>query len=399
MRVIFIIPLVFALPRLVPAQAIFGGSELDPLLKIEDRVVLESGELRKDLPCTVTPRKTELDFDLAFQAGYDVSVPMRELEGGGDRLTVLFRVVPKHQEASPVYFSQKILVPRLAEKTAGDAGVTGVFELGEGSYHVDWLMRDGRGRFCATQWDIDATLQPKDRQMELALPSGAIRAPEQDPFADEPPVSRAQTAPGLNVKILVNFAPQNPNSAALEAPDRDALVSILRGIARNPQVGKFSLTAFNLKQETVLFREESVERIDFPALGQAVQKLKLGTVDASRLARKHADTDFLASLVTTEAAGTPRPDALVFVGPKVLLDADVPQQDLEKVGTLDYPVFYMNYELDPRVFPWKDTIGHVVKFFKGREFTISGPRDLWNAIAEMVSRVSRTRPVQSVAAN
>src|SRR5690349_1165320 len=36
-----------------------------------DVAILESGDARKDLPCTVTPRKADLGFDLRFHAGYD----------------------------------------------------------------------------------------------------------------------------------------------------------------------------------------------------------------------------------------------------------------------------------------------------------------------------------------
>jgi hypothetical protein len=31
----------------------------------------------------------------------------------------------------------------------------------------------------------------------------------------------------------------------------------------------------------------------------------------------------------------------------------------------------------------------MVKFFKGREYTITGPRDLWNAVTEMVTRIAK----------
>ena len=49
-------------------------------------------------------------------------------------------------------------------------------------------------------------------------------------------------------------------------------------------------------EQRVLYRQQSSERIDFPALGQALQSIKLGTVDLKRLAQKHGDTDFLTDL-------------------------------------------------------------------------------------------------------
>jgi hypothetical protein len=51
----------------------------------------------------------------------------------------------------------------------------------------------------------------------------------------------------------------------------------------------------------------------------------------------------------------------------------------------------MNYNLSPQTVPWRDSIGTAVKFFKGQEFTISKPRDLWYAVTEMVARVVKLR--------
>ena len=57
------------------------------------------------------------------------------------------------------------------------------------------------------------------------------------------------------------------------------------------------------------------------------------------------------------------------------------------MGPVDYPVFYMNYNVNPQAGPWRDTIGNVVRFFRGTEYTITRPRDLWFAVSEMVTRM------------
>src|ERR1700734_2129579 len=59
-----------------------------------DLAVLEQDEQRKDLPCTVTPSKPALGFDLKFHAGYQVSVPLKELAGRENALSIVFRVAP-----------------------------------------------------------------------------------------------------------------------------------------------------------------------------------------------------------------------------------------------------------------------------------------------------------------
>ena len=206
-------------------------------------------------------------------------------------------------------------------------------------------------------------------------------------------MARESTEPPLNVKVLVNFAPQNSLSPAFQPLDTSALVSILRTISRDPRIGKFSIVAFNMQKEKVIYRQDDASRIDFPALGLALQTLSLGTVNLQQLGDKHGDTEFLTDLVRKEMAPRPgdHPDALIFAGPKTLLDANPSDEALKDTGDVDFPVFYMNYNLNPQAVPWRDAISHTVRFFRGYEYTISRPRDLWFAVSEMVSKIVKSR--------
>src|SRR6266702_3566436 len=69
-----------------------GGNALH--MMNTDLAVLEAQDVRKDLPCNVTPSKPVLGFDLRFHAGYDVNVPLKELAGSDNLLTMVFRVTP-----------------------------------------------------------------------------------------------------------------------------------------------------------------------------------------------------------------------------------------------------------------------------------------------------------------
>lgn len=355
-----------------------------------DSAVLEVKEPREDLPCTVTPSKALLGFDLRFHAGYEVSIPLRELAGSENLLTVIFRITPQGKDTTS-YFTQRIRVPSIEEDAKGEAYLYGSFDLGEGQYHVDWLMRDRAERVCSFYWEVEASLASKDRDINVALPPATVGATDYEQFKEEPPVERAQGEPPLNVKVLINFAPQNSRSAVLQPLDTNALVSILRSISREPRIGKFSIVAFNLQEQRVVYRQENKDRIDFPTLGEALETLNLGTIDLKRLGQKNGETHFLADLIRREATGEDRPDALIFAGPKVMLSANVAGDDLREVGELEYPVFYMNYNLSPHSNPWRDAIGAAVRFFKGTEYTISRPRDLWFAVTEMVSRIVKSK--------
>jgi len=356
-----------------------------------DSAILETQEPRKDLPCTATPVKPALGFDLKFHAGYEVSIPLKELAGDQNLLTMIYRVTPDIHKDEPVYMSQRVNVPSIEENAKGDAYLQGSLDLGEGKYHVDWLMRDRTERVCSAYWDIDASLAPKDKQVALEIRPGEVRATDTEPFKDEPPVERGQPGGPLNVKVIVNFAPQDSGSATLQPLDMNALISILRNIAREPQIGKFSIVAFNLQKQRVVYRQENSSQIDFPALGEALSSLKLGTVDVKKLSQKRGETEFLADLISREMKSQDHPDAVIFAGPKAMLDDGVPQESLKQVGDLEFPVFYMNYNLNPQAAPWRDAIGNAVKYFKGFEYTISKPRDLWFAWGEIMSRIVKLR--------
>jgi hypothetical protein len=382
------------LPQCVRGQDLVRSHEPGaPITMLpSDMAILEANINRKDLPCNVTPRKADLGFDLRFHTGYDVTIPLQDLEGGDDLLSIVFRVFQDSDRFHPHFFYQHIRVPALEEDAKGRADLDGGFDLGEGSYHVDWLMRDRAERICSSSWDVEAALPVRDRQMSLFLPAGSIDESLLEPFVDDPTLHRAASnSDPINIKVLVNFAPQNKDSAKLQPTDTTALVSILKAIDRDSRIQHVSLVAFNLQEQRVLYRQSQAEHIDFVALGKAIQEVKPGIVDLNRLAQKHGDMEFLASLMEQELGPQPLSDAVIFAGPKALLDADVPQDDLRRIGDIECPLFYMNYNLSPQATPWRDSISHAVHFFKGIEYTISKPRDLWFATNEMVDRIVHSK--------
>jgi hypothetical protein len=354
-----------------------------------DLAVLEAQEVRKDLACTVDPVKPALGFDLRFHGGYEINLPLHDVAGNENLLSVLVRVTSEGRKDDPIYFVQRINVPKLPDDAKGDAVLGGLFDLGEGKYHVDLLMKDRSERVCSFYWDAEAALADRDKDIQPAIAAGAVERAEYEQFNEEPPVERAPGKP-LNIKILVNFAPQNSSLSSLRPIDTLALVTVLRRLSREPQFGKFSVVAFNVQEQRVLYRQASQERIDFPALGRAIQSVEPGKVDLKQLSQKHGEVSFLADLIKKEIAND-HPDAVIFAGPKVLLDDSVPEEELKPLATdVTYPVFYMNYNLNPQAVPWKDAIGKAIRPFRGIEFSISRPRDLWFAVSEVVSRIVKS---------
>ena len=374
----------------MPAQTLLSSGGGPVHLVGSDLAVLEAQDVRKEINCTVTPQKPTLGFDLRYHAGFSVTVPLKELAGDENSLTILFRVTSQSPSAQPVYFIQRYTVPSIVEDAGGDALLQGSLDLGEGKYHVDWMMRDRLQEVCSSYWDMEAALAAKDRDIKLDISAGAIEAAHIEQFTEEPPVARVLDKTPLKIKVLANFAPQNSGASTMRPQDTSALVSILRQLDREPQFGKYSLVAFNIQEQRVFYRQDSEGSIDFPALGEAVSTVKLGIVDAAKLQHKHGDTEFLTELIQKEMSGDDHPDALIFAGPKVMLDASVPEEALKPLTDVDYPIFYMNYTLNPQETPWRDSIGRAIRLFRGTEFTITRPRDLWFSISDMISRIVKS---------
>ncbi len=380
------------------AQSLLNGPGGAPNLPATDLAVLEARESRRDLPCVVTPQKPSLGFDLRFHSGFDISIPLKELAGLEDTLTILFRVAPAPELDSPVYFVKQIHVPPIEDDARGNALLEGSFDLGEGKYHVDWLMKDRAERVCSSFWDSEAELGPKDKGVAVALEPDEIAPTDEEPFEAEPFSPRRPSGNGLNLKVLVNFAPQKAQAATLQDSDISALVSLLRVMQRDARVVKFSVVAFNSEEQKILYRQEDAAQIDFPAIGEAVRSLHLGRVDIARLAQKNSDVEFLSNLLVQEIEAPEKPDALVIIAPKTLVEEPIPAEKLKTSQEPDFPVFYLNYNLTPTVTPWRDAISAAVRFFKGQEYTISKPRDLWFAVTELVGKVVRSKAEKQGAA-
>ena len=60
-------------------------------------------------------------------------------------------------------------VPAIEEDAKGDAYFQGGFDIGEGKYKVEWLMRDRTERVCSSSWEVEVQPPEKDKQVALVL--------------------------------------------------------------------------------------------------------------------------------------------------------------------------------------------------------------------------------------
>ena len=355
-----------------------------------DAAVLKSEELKRDMGCSIKLVPPELGFDFSFHAGYELRIPMHELEGSGTTLTAIVRVAGVGSPEDPVYLSQKWEVPQIGEGASGHADLRGSFLLGEGSYTVEWLVRDRVDRYCSARWQVLAERRLKDRPVAMRLASGAVEADPADPFAPEPPVSRdARELP--HALLLLHVASQRAGAAGLSAAESGAITAMLRNAARDPRIGRFTLIAFNLDQGREILREAGVLQIDLPRLGEAIRKMNLGTVELQRLTEKNREANFLGQLLSDEIEAV-SPSMVVLIGAKTKVESVTLDRSLRPRENPQPPIVYLSYTTDPNANPFRDVAGAVVKAWKGSEYTISRPRDLAAAWSDIMSRVCPKAP-------
>src|SRR5262249_25421413 len=159
------------------------------------------------------------------------------------------------------------------------------------------------------RWQIAASARGKDRQSELRLSPGTI-AEATEPFLREAPLKRGQGA-GLSVVVLLHVASPSPGTTGLKSDEIPPVMSILRQIAREPRIESYSVTAFSLERRQVLFRREREVEVDFPALGEALEKDQMSTIDVKRLRQYDSEPRFLGALLAEEM-GQNHPDAVIF---------------------------------------------------------------------------------------
>ena len=244
--------------------------------------------------------------------------------------------------------TDQLNVPAIPEDAKGWGSFPGGFALGPGRYRVDWLMRDGHGRYCSSHWQAEAKLAAGERDLPIGLQPNAVAA-----LAEEPGSGRATRvnagADALHVKILLNVAPADTSRIALERGELDVLASLLQNIEREPRFRSFTLVAFNIHTQKIVQRQENVRRIDMRSLASAIEKSDVGTINYQALLDQRSEPKFIARVLARELGdGMSKPDVVLVAGPKASVEGKVPLEQLKALGEAAFPILF---QLCPRSGP------------------------------------------------
>jgi hypothetical protein len=352
-----------------------------------DRQLLSDPQTVNDLGCRPEVVKPAIGLDLRFHSGYSVTVQLQNLAGRAGELRTLVRVTPLAKPDRPVFLARSIAVPPLDPGTNGEAELKGEFVVGPGQYRVDWLTAAG-ALACSAHWQIETSDDPSLVNAPLAMTAGTVDEVPADPFhagKDKP----GAVDPAFNVKLLVNFSAPVLDHGSMTSDDLRGITAILRGVAREPRFGRFSVVAFSIDQQRIVYRQVPGATIDFPSLGSSVRSLRFGTVPLRQLSEPDSTDDFVAGLFQQELEShEPPPDAIVILSPIMPEDKGIRKRISAARLQVTCPVFYLTYNPDPARYPWSGGLAPAFKTFHAQEFTITRPRDLTSALKKMVDSIS-----------
>jgi len=388
---------------LVLMFAALGSGSAQALLDSEARLTssdlaaLEPNQSHKTLSCQVEPQKPYLGFDLRLHASYRASVPVEALAAGG-HLQEVIRVRPK-PDGKPVLFVRRIEIPSFATRSTGMRAVDGGFDIGPGRYEVDWMMRESGGRVCSSHWKLDVGVGSRGRKLPLTVLENMVAPSLASPFANEPP-RELQAGQTMHLKILLNVSPVDSHEGVLSPQYLSVLLSMLRGIVREPVAGRLSLLAFNLRAQKIVYKEENgdANAIDFRALGKAIESPAVGTIDYRLLQDPQSETHFVTSLLADQlGAGNVSHDAIIIVGPRLSLERKVPLDALRERGAAPCPIFYLSYNPNPFEERFADTIGFALKAYStASKYDITRPGDFGTALKVILDRLGRLSTPEAV---
>jgi hypothetical protein len=219
-----------------------------------------------------------------------------------------------------VYLADAFQLPPVPE-TKMEAQGGGSFFVGEGRYLVKWLLFDEKGRTCRKEWKINARLGSAVRKIDPLMPPGQVAGLS---WSAPSAIERSADAPLSRLTILLDVASMSPFRVMHSASETGVLLDALWALSEELPARQVKLVAFHLAQQKVVFRSDNFTAEAMPDLARAINELQPSQVDVSVLARPRGEVDIVESLANTEALAAQPPDAVIFLGPKVMYTDRLP---------------------------------------------------------------------------
>ncbi len=368
-RRLVIIIAAFATPR--AAQTLVAEAEVPAIAPYFSPA---TGE--KQLSCQVFPHTTRLNYSFRFSSGYSAELPLTEWASQDRRVSILSRVNPAVGKAT--YFMDTMKIPD-GSNPGATFSVDGRFQLGAGTYHVDWMMVDGAGRVCRHDWIINAALEPPNVGLTLEIAPNTVSDSSPYPPAAAAPLTGKRLH---SVTLLLDASPL----------DNEWLVRSVGSLMERLPADTTRVIVLSLEAQKEILRVEGASPSSLPEISRAIDGIRIPPpiVDIHTLENLRRPIDLVASMIRQEMQYSPPADGVIVLGPgsrhrglALLLQGRVSRivvrRDLRGV-----PRFYY-LEFGERL----DSLRSVIKGVRGKTFAVQSPADFVHAIARIREDLDR----------
>jgi hypothetical protein len=338
------------LAGMASAQTAVNPADIPTAIK-----ALQSHEGEKNLRCEVEPTKPILNFGLRFQAGYLLEVPLVQYSGAGHTWTITLRITPEGG-GEPAYLTDRDSLSNTS-RAEFTAQMTGTFLVGEGRYHVDFMVVDDGGRLCRRDWQIAAAPERNERAIKVAMPPSTVAdlsyTAADNSTTAAPPIPRRITvlmnsSPPYIPRLRPLFQPNvvvPPSGGPEFADHREALLGILSSLLEKLPGTTVRLVVFDLDQQREVLRQDGFTLKDMEKAAHAADDLEHWVVTVRELQEQPGRWGLLANLIRREINEQEQPDVVLFLGPRAGSQELMPQHFLESEKRTQARFLYLQYGL------------------------------------------------------
>jgi len=333
------------------------------------------------LRCVITPSHAVLNYGFRYQAGFRAEVAANQFQGDGHGWTVLTRITPRAEGARPVYLRSFMRLPHVP-KTNAQLFFGGSYLLGEGSYDINWVLRDDQSRVCRKNWHIEVHRGRGEHDVKVAMPANTVWDITLRAARLIPPTLDDTRA--LRLTILLNAAPLFQHRMRLRGGDIGTLLSAVDSLLERVPTRNVRLVVFNLEQQRELYRNANFRLSNMLEVVDAMNAIELGTVDYTVLQNRKGHVDLVADLVNQEMQSPDPSDVVLVVGPMSRFFDRVPAELLH-ARSGPAPRF-LNLRIipivpEPASFP--DVIHNAIAHVGGKTVSVHSPGEFAKAIARL----------------
>jgi hypothetical protein len=351
--------------------------------------LLDQGTKNRRMPCSIDRWSPFLDFSFR----YDVTFELRCRVGKLDAQNALFvRITP--DTGNPVLLGKFCTLPPNFGTPAGitEIGCEGGFRISQGTYRIEAVAIDTRGRSCKRQWRVSVKLPPVSPAVLQSLSEHKIQT-WNIPHWNGKLVTRDK---GLRVTVFFHAAPTNPKRMEFSGWDGVFLMQSLASLLEQLPCASVRLVAFNLEQQREIFRRDGLDEKGFLKLSDSLENLRFGSIAGHTSQGEPGWLEFLAGLINKEVAAAEPSDLAIFLGPASHLTRQVRQETPELKGKsnpqfcyfqyMPYYFWYVPAEMRSKD-EFADSIQRLTRTRGGTVFKIHSPPEFGQAIQKMLKQV------------